>query len=554
MKKMRNIWKKYNLMIIIELLVLVVMLGSAVVMYKQTYELEYEKVAKMTAELHDVTDFEEGSDRQVSNFLARLRRSNIYIAYDCDSVNQYNGYGVGWEVYDKDMNILAESTDNDLMLEWWPNGWGDNISEPYEQKAYLVENYFTEEEMEGAWEFLSSVNENPFGFFIDKVVGYYDENNEFVPVEIVFFEYQSKEYTLQSKENMNKEGVEYITRKGTKAGDDIVADEEGEFSLIFLKKRKESVNEVVEKGKRNDGMIYEKGYFYDYLWLPWNASADEDMISEEENAADMVKIMVCADLNYMTLHNTMFIIYLIIEIILCLLIEIGIIYIFRKTDKRRKYLDSMKYTFINAMAHEMKTPAAVIVNSVECIEDGVKPEKQRDYLNKIQKEGLHMNRLLLDMLTYTKLTDEERKINKEELNMKELFEEVLEHYTDTIEKKNIEIQWDIHSDNIIMADRNLMEMVADNYMSNAVKYCSQSGLIKITMEEKKVMVFNQGESIYPTQLDAIWEPLHVVDKARKNREGSSGMGLAISAKIMDLHGMKYGARNTVDGVEFYIKL
>lgn len=326
MKNIKKIWKKYNLMIMIELLVLVVMLGSAVVMYRQTYELEYEKVAKMTAELRDVTDFEEGSDRQVSDFLARLRMSSIYTTYDCDSASRYNDYGVAWEVYDKEMNILEESTDNDLMLVWWPNGWGDDMSEPYEQKAYLVENYFTEEEMEGAWEFLSSVNEDSFGFYIDKVVGYYDENNEFVPVEIVFFEYQSKEYTLQSKENMNKDGVEYITRKGTRAGDEIVADEEGEFSLSFLKQRKESVNEVIERGKNNQGMVYEKGHFYDYLWLPWNASTDEDMISEEENAADMVKIMVCADLNYMTLHNATFIIYLLVDIILCLLIEIGICY------------------------------------------------------------------------------------------------------------------------------------------------------------------------------------------------------------------------------------
>lgn len=255
----------------------------------------------------------------------------------------------------------------------------------------------------------------------------------------------------------------------------------------------------------------------------------------------------------MTLNNSMFKIYLTIDIVLCLLIGIGIVYIVRKSDERRKYLDSMKYTFINAMAHEMKTPSAVIVNSVECIKDGVKPEKQDKYLDKLKKEGLHMNQLLLDMLTYTKLTDENRKLNKEEVCMRELFEEVMEHHADTAEKRKIEVQWNISSENKIMADRRLMEMVVDNYLSNAVKYCTESGIIKITMNENSITVFNSGEPIYPTKLKAIWEPLYVMDESRKNREGSSGMGLAISAKIMDLHGMQYGARNAEDGVEFYIR-
>lgn len=85
------------------------------------------------------------------------------------------------------------------------------------------------------------------------------------------------------------------------------------------------------------------------------------------------------------------------------------------------------------------------------------------------------------------------------------------------------------------------------------KYCTESGIIKITMNENSITVFNSGEPIYQTKLKAIWEPLYVMDESRKNREGSSGMGLAISAKIMDLHGMQYGARNAEDGVEFYIR-
>lgn len=69
-----------------------------------------------------------------------------------------------------------------------------------------------------------------------------------------------------------------------------------------------------------------------------------------------------------------------------------------------------------------------------------------------------------------------------------------------------------------------------------------------------IRVYNEGDAINPQVIDQIWEPLFVADESRKQTDGSSGMGLAISADIMKLHNMKYGVKNRRDGVEFHVDI
>ena len=104
-----------------------------------------------------------------------------------------------------------------------------------------------------------------------------------------------------------------------------------------------------------------------------------------------------------------------------------------------------------------------------------------------------------------------------------------------------------------MGDRKLLEMVVDNYISNAFKNCKENGRIIITIDAAHFRVFNEGEHIAREDIQKIWEPLYKADEDRSRNDGSSGMGLAISAGILKLHGLKYGVENVEGGVEFYIK-
>jgi len=573
MKKLKNKWQKYGTIIIVELIVILAIYLCTTTTYNMTYEIEYQKAQNAITSVSQLVDYDKMPFKTSGYFNYYLEgelNATINNAYDYNL--KYSPYSFHWIAFNKNGKKLEESGSSDIKIHWAGNS-SDLDGIHIERKTYILSDYFTDKEIKGFQDFYSSIDFKPGEYLtIDNVDGYFDDNKQYIPTEIIFrytdsstihYSDDSSEaefvtYSLKSIDNSEVEGRTYVTREGDTTPR---YTHSPHFYFASYREELDSTKEVFNacyNKLEKDYYIYgnnaqnlssdiESGYefwaFRDILHSSYEGT---------KNDISSVALAICADINYMTLNNTDFQKYIIGEIIFCQFVGILIIYLLYKNNKRRRELDSMKYTFINAMAHEMKTPSAVIVNSVECVQEGIKPEKQSYYLDKVKKEGLHMNQLLLDMLTYTKLSDEERKLNKEKVDMEELFKEVCEHYTDSIEKKNIRLHWDVSAETIIKADRGLMEMVVDNYISNAVKYCKSSGDIKITLDGANVVVFNNGPHIHPTKISAIWEPLYVTDTSRKNREGSSGMGLAISSKILDLHGFNYKASNTVDGVEFHI--
>ena len=73
-------------------------------------------------------------------------------------------------------------------------------------------------------------------------------------------------------------------------------------------------------------------------------------------------------------------------------------------------------------------------------------------------------------------------------------------------------------------------------------------------EDVGLSVFNEGKQIPAEHMDKIWNVLYRADEVRNSEDNSSGMGLAISKQILEIHKCVYGAINKADGVEFYFDL
>lgn len=241
-------------------------------------------------------------------------------------------------------------------------------------------------------------------------------------------------------------------------------------------------------------------------------------------------------------------------LLVCQLMAIILIGIYLYMQKKERKIKEMRDTFLNAIAHEMKTPAAVIQNSVECVQAGVRPEKQEHYLDMIVQEATHMNELLNGMLIYTRASDAVYKLHRESYPLDMLAEQVCSHYSVLMEQKEITLHWVKHDYQVASFDVRLMGMVLDNFISNAVKFCYQGGNICICLEKRGIRIFNEGDGISEESAKHIWEPLYKEDVSRTDRSGSSGMGLAVSAAILDLHKAEYGMVNVPGGVEFYFYL
>ena len=236
--------------------------------------------------------------------------------------------------------------------------------------------------------------------------------------------------------------------------------------------------------------------------------------------------------------------------VLCLIANITLIVYFRKARK----LEESKIAFTSAAAHELKTPLAVIENQCECIMENVAPEKNEEYVRSIYSESLRMNKLVATLLQYNRLASAES-IKKEKCDLSEMVKAETEKYKPLIEAKNILLEENVPDHSVeISCNKELLALVIDNYLSNAIKHTAENGKITVSLSADTFAVYNEGKNIKPELAKNLWDIFYRDDEARNSEDKSTGMGLAICKQILEHHKFKYGFINKSDGVEFYFKI
>ena len=211
-----------------------------------------------------------------------------------------------------------------------------------------------------------------------------------------------------------------------------------------------------------------------------------------------------------------------------------------------KKMEQLREEFIAQFTHEIKTPLAIINGNIDLLENVDDKDKKAKYIEVINKEISVINDLVLQMLDLSKLEAKAVTLDKKEIDLRELTEYIVDDYEQLLmdKKLKIEIQGE---DVLIVSDRKRMEMVIQNYLSNAIKHAFINSTIKIKIKENEFSIENKGKQIDEKRMDTIWESFVSDDQK------GTGLGLAIVRNILELHEMSYGVHNLEDGVEFYFR-
>lgn len=211
-----------------------------------------------------------------------------------------------------------------------------------------------------------------------------------------------------------------------------------------------------------------------------------------------------------------------------------------------KKMEQLRKEFIAQFTHEIKTPLAIINGNIDLLENVDDEDKKAKYIEVINKEISVINDLVLQMLDLSKLEAKAVTLDKKEIDLRELTEDIVDDYEQLLmdKKLKIEIQGE---DVLILSDRKRIEMVIQNYLSNAIKHAFINSTIKIKIKENEFSIENKGKQIDEKRMDTIWESFVSDDQK------GTGLGLAIVRNILELHEMSYGVHNLEDGVEFYFR-
>lgn len=222
------------------------------------------------------------------------------------------------------------------------------------------------------------------------------------------------------------------------------------------------------------------------------------------------------------------------SIILAFFILIGILLslIIWRNFKNRAIREQHRMEMTNAVAHNLKTPLCIINGFSENLREESGYLTKQHYINVIQEQANEMDILVHKMLDFSKLETDSAKLNIKSFNIKTELENIAKKYND-ISSKNIIVTAD---DKEIFADKELMELVFENLIENAVKYSKDNSDIEISFVNNNFNISNECDEISKKDLKKIWKPYNRLEKDEEVR--GTGIGLSIVKHILKLHRIK----------------
>jgi len=219
--------------------------------------------------------------------------------------------------------------------------------------------------------------------------------------------------------------------------------------------------------------------------------------------------------------------------------------------------------FVGNVAHELKTPLFSVQGYISNLLDGAMDDKEllKKYLKRAEKSVDRLTFIIKDLDLITQLESSTLKLKVTSFDILKLTEEIIEDLEISASKRNIKIIFNKNYDKQILveADKNRIEQVITNLVTNSINYGSEKGTTEISFEsnvEKIIVKVNDnGEGISEENMPRLFQRFFRVDVSRSRSQGGSGLGLAIVKHIIDAHNENIYVQSTVGvGSEFSFSL
>ena len=206
--------------------------------------------------------------------------------------------------------------------------------------------------------------------------------------------------------------------------------------------------------------------------------------------------------------------------------------------KKLEQNDKAQKTFFENTSHELKTPLMAICGYAEEIEMGVITDYSQAG-RMIVSQTERMSKLIEDILYLSKMESGTEPLKCEPIEMASLVQDILMPLEGIVNRRNLSVSLEL-DEGYVNGDPEKLEHAVANLITNSVKYaCS---LIEISWKNQVLSIWNDGGELSTEDFSHMFERFHT------GQNGNSGIGLALSKEIVEMHGWKLSAKNDRHGI------
>ena len=197
------------------------------------------------------------------------------------------------------------------------------------------------------------------------------------------------------------------------------------------------------------------------------------------------------------------------------------------------------------VSHELRSPLARLQIALGLAR---RPQANlQQELDRIEQEAQRLDELIGEILSLSRLEDPARPIEAADVPLDELFEALADDARVEADPRHVTVQVDVPAGLVASGDRELLHRALENVVRNAVRFSPDGGEVLLEARRQAgcllLAVNDAGPGVPAGQLEKIFEPFYRVASARDRDSGGHGIGLAIAARVVRLHGGTIRASN-----------
>jgi len=214
-------------------------------------------------------------------------------------------------------------------------------------------------------------------------------------------------------------------------------------------------------------------------------------------------------------------------------------------------------TLLNSLSHELKTPIATIIGSVDTLKENsinLSAQHKADLLNEVEIASLRLNREVENLLNMSRLETGSFQLKKDWCDVNELVFTVIQQFANT---KNHNIIFNENNNlPLFKLDTGLIEQVLQNIIHNAIQYTPENTTITVDVEHKKencvIVITDTGKGFQENEYNVVFNKFY---RSPNTKAGGTGLGLSIVKGFVEAHNGTIELKNNIPrGAKFIIQI